>query len=340
MTTFDRSSNFYSGQGVVLIAERNADGTPKGFIAQGDVSKLQIANAATVQKIKETQSGQRSTAKQLETVLEVTLTMAVANHSHDTVAKALRGGYTTVAAGSVTGEAIKGYAGAITALGKLKLSSVAIKRGAQALTAYVNDSTVWDYKLNTEAGSIQINDGLGGALVDKLTTGGTAPTVITVGATTTVTVANTASAGDKVVFSGFAGADAALINGKAHTIVSATSTQVVIDLNTTGKTITLGTPLSFFDGGALAADYSYAAQYQVDALTSGSVERYLRFEGLNTLDSNAPVIVEVFKFELSPSESLDLINDEAESTFTLTGSVLYDALQTSGSKYYRERLLR
>lgn len=339
MTTFDRSSNFYSGQGVVLIAERNADGTPKGFFAQGDVTALQFGHAATVQKIKESQSGQRSTAKQLETELEVTLTMTVSNHSHDTVAKALRGGYTQVAAGSVTGEAIKGYAGGVVALGKLKLSAVAVKRGATALTAYVNDATPWDYKLNAEAGSIQINDGAGVA-VDKLTTGGTAPTVIAVGATTRVTVANAAAVGDRAVFTGFTGADAALINGKAFSVVAATSTYVDLDLNSTGKTITLGTPLSFFDGAALTADYTHEAQYQVDALTAGTTSRYLRFEGLNTLDDLRPVVVEVFKFELSPTENLDLINDEAEATFQLTGSVLYDAAQPSGSKYYRERLLR
>ncbi len=176
--------------------------------------------------------------------------------------------------------------------------------------------------------------------VAGLTTGGTAPTAITVGATTTITVANTAAAGDFVALSGFSGADAALVNGKVHRIVSATSAQIVIDLNTLGKTITVGTPLSAFDGVALAVDYSYAAQKQVDALTQGMQERYLRFEGLNTADSNNPVIVEVFKFVIDPAQELPLIGDENIAQFVLQGSVLSDALQSTGSKFFRQRLLR
>ncbi|MGH8615856.1 MAG: hypothetical protein ACREYF_28555 [Gammaproteobacteria bacterium] len=173
-----------------------------------------------------------------------------------------------------------------------------------------------------------------------LTTGGTAPSAIAVGNPTVVTVANTAVVGDYVAFTGFAGADAGLVNGKAHKITVASPTSVSIDLDTTGKTITVGTPLSAFDGVALTTDYSYAAQYLVNALTTAAPERYLRFEGLNTTDGNNPVVLEVFKFSIDPAAELALITAEGASQFEITGNVLADALVSSGSQYFRQTLLR
>jgi|GEM_PF-3394727 len=335
MTTFDRSTKYFRGNGVVMVAERDAAGRPKGFIAQGNCSALGLTHEVSVIEKKESQSGQNSVDKRIETEKTVTLSMTLDNHAADVIKLALRADVTAKKAGSVTGEALKLYNGKIMPFANIKVSAVAVKRGATALTAYVDDATPYDYKLNAEAGSIQFNDG-SVAAIDKLTTGGTAPTAITVGATTTVTVANTANAGEHVAFTGFTGADAALINGKAHKILSATPAQVVIDLDTTGKTITLGTPLSAFDGIALTADYSYAAQNRIDAMTTGAPERYLRFEGLNTAEENIPVVVEAFRFQVDPGKEFGLIQEgDNLSSFVLEGSVLFDALQSSGSKYYK-----
>ncbi|MGH8597166.1 MAG: hypothetical protein ACREXT_10960 [Gammaproteobacteria bacterium] len=254
------------------------------------------------------------------------------------MALALRGDFTRVAASSVVGEALTLYNGKVLKLANAKSSAMTIKRGATNLVLYTNDATPYDYKSNLDAGSIQMNDGSVVA-ISALTTGGTAPSAIAVGATTSVTVANTAAVGDNVAFTGFTGADAALINGKAHKILTATTTVITIDLNTTGKTITLGTPLSAFDGVALLADYTWAQQYRVDALTQGQQERYLRFEGLNTADGNNPVVLEVFKFVVDPSKELPVIGDENIAQFVLEGSVLSDSLQSTGSKFFKETLL-
>jgi hypothetical protein len=164
--------------------------------------------------------------------------------------------------------------------------------------------------------------------------------VVAVGALTRITVANTAAVGDYAAITGLAGADAAMVNGKAFKIAAATATYVDLALDTTGKTITIGTPLSAFSGQALTVDYTYAAQGEVNALTQGSTERFLRFEGLNTQDGNNPVVVEVFKFEVDPAKEQALIGGAQVAGFVLDGSVLSDSLQTSGSKFFRERLLR
>lgn len=72
---------------------------------------------------------------------------------------------------------------------------------------------------------------------------------ITVGATTQVVLASnpgTLTAGQKLYLSGFTGADAALINGLAHTINSVSGSgpyTFTLATNTAGKTITLGSGL-------------------------------------------------------------------------------------------------
>lgn len=94
------------------------------------------------------------------------------------------------------------------------------------------------------------------------------------------------------------------------------------------------------DEDALTISYSYEAQAVVDSLTAGSTSRFLRFEGLNTADDNQPVVVEAFKAQFDPAKVLSLISDETVQAFELEGSVLADLTRTSGSKYFRQRLLR
>lgn len=337
MSNWARTSEYIDIDGVLLVGERDATGKPKRLVAMGNVTGANVTHQATRQQHKERQTGQRATDIDIETELTTGIAITLENASPDMLALSLRGDYSNVAAGSVTGEAIKAYNGVVP-LGNLDVSSVVIKRGATTLTLYTNDSTPFDYKLNADAGSIQLNDGSVQPIAG-LTTGGTAPTAISVGATTTVTVANTAGAGDYAWFSGFSGADAALINGKAHRIVSATPTAVVLALNTTGKTITLGTPLSCFEGQALTADYNYTAQTQVNALTAGSLERYLRLEGVNRARNNEPIVVDLFKFQVSPAQQFPILGDGQSqvASFVLEGSLLQDSLQASGSQYYKIR---
>ena len=94
------------------------------------------------------------------------------------------------------------------------------------------------------------------------------------------------------------------------------------------------------DGVALAIDYTSSLQYQIDALTQGQIERYIRIEGINTADGNLPVVLEVFRFVSDPLQSKGVITDTGVAQLVLAGSILSDALQTTGSKFFKETLLR
>jgi hypothetical protein len=72
----------------------------------------------------------------------------------------------------------------------------------------------------------------------------------------------------------------------------------------------------------------------IDALNVGEQSKWLRFEGLNTADSNLPVIVDIFKFTVDPLKELALIG-EGIGQFVLEGNVLADPLQATGSKFFK-----
>lgn len=74
----------------------------------------------------------------------------------------------------------------------------------------------------------------------------------------------------------------------------------------------------------LTASYSYAQVSNVAFFTQPITEVAVRFEGVNTADSNKKVLVELYRLALDPTKELGLITDEF-GKFTLEGSVLLDA---------------
>lgn len=337
---WENTNYYFSGQGVVLLGDRDSNGNPAGLVEVGNVSSLKIAVATSVLEHKESQTGQRAIDLRLTTETKANMSMVLENFNARNLSEALRGTMSSLAGAAVVAEPITGYWGKITPLSHMKVSAVAVKRGATTLTAYVNDSTAYDYKLNTDGGSIKLNDGAATALTANATTGGLVPTAVTVGASTSITVTAPAIVvGQYVAVSGFAGADAALLNNKAHRVLTNSGTVITVATDTSGKTITVGTPLLVADGGALTVDYTYTSQFLVDALTVGAPEKWMRFEGLNTADNNAPVVVDIFRFLTDPLKELLLIGDTVNN-FTLDGNVLADGGRSSGSKFFRQMLTR
>lgn len=341
MPTNDVVSKYYSGQGVVMIADRDpTTGKAKGFVPVGNVSDLKISISTSVLEHKEAQSGQRAIDLRLTTETKCALSMTMESFSKENLAIALRGTAVSVPGATATDEAgYQGFFGRIGALDHAKISAVTLKSQTVALTPYTNSTTPWDYSLNTEAGSYTINDG-SVQLFDKLgENGALVVTDVTEGATTTVVCTNTGGnpvvAGMRVVIGGCTGTDAADINDKMFVVTSANASGFVIPLNTSVKTITAGTGKVFKEGDALTATYTYAAQEQTEALNGANTERYLRFEGLNTADNNKPVVVEVFKFSTDPLKELALIGD-AIGQFVLEGNVLSDSLRATGSKFFKQ----
>lgn len=330
--SWDATNHYYSGQGVVMLAQRDANGKPKGFTPIGNVSDLKISVAVSTLEHKESQTGQRATDLRLTTETKCSLSMTVENFIAQNLADALRGDSATIAGDDATDEVVAAYPGKIVGLKYAKVSDVTAKVDSVSMTAFTDEDTEWDYRVNAESGSIMWNDGsIAAQPLDKL---GVVASDVTVGTTTTITVDNNCAEGDVVSFRGFTGADAALINDKSFVVLAATGTEIEIGLASSNKVITdAADSYVTWQGMPATVSYTYASQYRVDALTQGAKELYMRFEGLNTAEGNAPVVVEVYKFLTDPLKELSLISDAIQQ-FTLEGSVLADPLQTTGSKFF------
>jgi hypothetical protein len=90
------------------------------------------------------------------------------------------------------------------------------------------------------------------------------------------------------------------------------------------------TILSISKGTRIEVDYTAAASNIVPMFKDVMPERYLRFVGLNTANSNKVVTVELYRVAFDPANTFDLINDEI-AQFELSGSVLYDSTRDANS---------
>jgi hypothetical protein len=343
MSTWDKQSFYYSGQGVLMLGGRDEFGKPAGLLPVANVSALSITLEEAVEEHKESQSGQRGVDLRLPTELTCTVTMMMESFVADNLAIALRAGITKLPAGTVTNEDVNGYLGLVSPLQHIMVSNVVVNAGATPLILYVDDDTPWDYKVNPDAGSLMFNAPGGTQPLSALATaGGEAITGISVAAQAVLLIADTSSfaVGGQTLITGVVGTMSTALNNKTHNVVAIVeNVSVTIATATTGFLYTSGGIAVSYGPIALEVDYSYAAQNKVDALTEGAKDRYLRFEGLNTADDLKPVVVEIFKYQTSPLAELALIN-EGITGFELEGSALSDPLQPTGSKYFKQTLLR
>jgi hypothetical protein len=340
MSTWDGNNFYYSGQGVVLIGERDATGKPTNLLPVGNVSALAIAIETSVLEHKESQTGSRGVDLRLTTETKANLNMTMENFIAENLKIALRGDVTNEVAGTVTTEVVGAGPGAIAPLEHIKVSSVVVNDATDTtpLVLYTNDSTVYDYKVNLESGSIEINDGSIIGVSALMTTGTETITALTSANPCVLTVASSvAVVGDRVYINALVGS--VEMNDQTFVVSAVDGTTVTLDFDATGVTSYTSGGSMYVGSVGVSVDYSYAAQNLVDALTQGSTDRYLRFEGLNTADGNNPVVIEVFKFATDPLQQLALIGDEVQQ-FELAGNVLADPLQSTGSKFFKQRMVR
>ena len=93
---------------------------------------------------------------------------------------------------------------------------------------------------------------------------------------------------------------------------------------------------SIDDLEALEVSYTYGTYINLEAFTSNAApERFLRFEGLNTVD-NSSVVIDLFRAQFDPLTGYELINEELGSV-EMGGSLLLDTTITSGSQFFRQR---
>lgn len=158
----------------------------------------------------------------------------------------------TNAAGTSTRKITRPVSGTLSAL-----------RGASPIT------------IGAGAGNVAINNSTG--VVTFVADASSGATSVTVGATTTVVLTTnpgTLVAGKKLYLAGFTGADAALLNGLAHTINSVSGTgpyTFVLATNTAAKTITLGSGTGYkypqaSDVLTAAFEFDVPARFDIDQL--------------------------------------------------------------------------
>lgn len=145
------TSQYFSGQGAFLLAERDISGQPLGFRPVGNVSALSIAIETTEFEHKESCTGTR--AIDLTIVQEINATMAVTMESLDreNLALALYGSSSAIVGASVVDEPVTGYEDRWSALQHIDISNLVVTDAATGLVTYVDGV---DYLCNELAGSI------------------------------------------------------------------------------------------------------------------------------------------------------------------------------------------
>lgn len=274
---------YYSGQGSLYVAERNADGTAKGFVELGNVPSLELSIDVTKFEHKESQSGSRAVDLTIVQEKNGTFSMQLESITKENLALGFWGQSAVNAAGSLSDLVVKA---AVDASGSVDYR-----------VPLVNTATGQVYPSVTFAGGDTIGDD----------------------ATPTTTYE-------------FGTSDTDLVNSKNGYVDEANGVLVIYSA---AKQTARGAAASITDGQDLYVDIaSYGATTQVDAFTVSSQERWLRFEGLNTIDNKA-VIVDLFKASLDPLSGYALINEEL-SSLEVNGSILYDSLQPGASKFFRQ----
>lgn len=249
------ANNYYSGQGSLYIAERDAaTGAPKGFIAVGNVPEMTIDIETDTLEHKESESGSRLTDLVIVKEKKGTFSFKLENMSLDNLALALWGTAASVTGASVVDEVVKAYKSTATVKKNLALAnpdvSAVIVKDTTGTTTYVLGT---DYTVDAKNGTISI-----------------------------------------------------------------ISTSAIVE------------------AADLKVSYTFAAHNKVDAFTSAAApERWLRFEGLNTVD-NSRVIVDIFKAQFDPMTGYGLLNEELGSA-DMKGTILADLTKTVGSQFFSQK---
>lgn len=96
---------------------------------------------------------------------------------------------------------------------------------------------------------------------------------------------------------------------------------------------------TILDAASLKVDYTYAAYNKVEAMTTGAIVLEMHFEGLNEANSGKPVIVDVWRAQLSPTKALSLLGDKF-ADLAIDAEVMIDTTKTGTgiSQYFRAKL--
>jgi hypothetical protein len=88
-------------------------------------------------------------------------------------------------------------------------------------------------------------------------------------------------------------------------------------------------------GTAVRANYAIGASETVAAFGSPNVEYWLRFNGLNSAETDNPVVIDCFKVRFAPAADLPVISSDKFAEFKQSGDCLFDAAQPVSGKLGR-----
>lgn len=239
------STNYYSGQGIVYLAEKDTNGVLLGYRDIGNVPELKLSFQTDVVEHKESRTGNRLIDMRLATGKSCTASFALEGFDPETLKTAMYATSSSAAAGVDVAESIVARLGKVVPLSKIKVSGVVIKNHAEAITYELDKN----YTVDASSGSIYI----------------------------------------------FSTAE--------QTAASAVS--------------------MITDAQDLHVVYDYEAQTETKAFKDSQKTYSLRLEGLNTADSNAPVVVTIPNFRPDPLKDLSLISNELQ-IFQMEGAALAD----------------
>lgn len=129
-------------------------------------------------------------------------------------------------------------------------------------------------------------------------------------------------------FTSLANGGTALVAGTDYTVDLKSG---MISIPKTGSAIVAST--------VVQANYVTAAAEKVSAFTKPNREYWLRFNGLNSAEADAPVVIDIYRARFNPQKEWALIDDNL-SSMELDGEILYDAKQTNTTadgRFFRER---
>lgn len=322
------TSYYYSGQGRLLIGERNSTGGGVNFVPVGNVTSLTVDIAVTKFEHKESMSGVRATDATIITEQKATVKFSTESLNIANLVLGLYGETSTTTSTAVVAEPHVYTAGGAIALKNPAVSALTISTGTTQTVVYCHVTAGGTGY--TSAPTVGFTGGAG--------TGAAATAVLTDGVVTSITITNAGTGYTSAPTIGFTGGAGTGAAATAYVgAVPALTTDYTLDADF-GTIYPVSTSTKIIDGMTILVSYTAGVVSRVDALTSGTApERFLRFEGLNTYNGDL-VLLELPRTAIDPITGLEYINENFGKA-DFTGNILLDSLITSGSQFFVQRTI-
>ncbi|MFZ5621169.1 MAG: hypothetical protein ACOY5W_09130 [Pseudomonadota bacterium] len=148
-------TKYFSGQGPLFVAPRDANGEPTGLVFVGDISQAELSPNIETAEIVENVTGSSGIGSSFTKRTEFQFSATLRSVRHDHLALAIQGSDTARAAGSVTDEAHVAYLDKFTRLEHTNVSTVVVA-GSGGTPTYVANT---DYIVHAEEGLIEFISG-------------------------------------------------------------------------------------------------------------------------------------------------------------------------------------